>query len=198
MSTDNGPTYSNEQLGVWPPPPARVVAAEFPFRTEFRTVQGTVPDFRVGHMSFSDQGLLIQGKAVPPNEIQIPILIASLALKIGWLIAYFIMEYAARRDRSIQVPLSQVNRVVLNATKRRLCVVYDMINSGGRTKRYSLTTQMPLEAYANFMMTAQQFLPGIVGEGRIKPSTAPLIWVVVIGGMIYLGYMVFVLVTGGF
>ncbi len=167
--------------GTWPPPPTLAPGVTVPFKTVFAYVEGSVPLFRVGTLSFGGQGLLIQGKVVPRYEIQVPIVAVCFLLRVGWIIAYLIMEYAARSDAALDVPWDQVRRIILVPRKRQACVVYQAPNYKGVVKPFSLTTKLEPAAYDAYAAAANQYAPGRVGEGKLRAWTSPVVWTVCIG-----------------
>lgn len=136
-----------------------------------------MPNFRLGTLTVNDSGITIAGKAVPRYEIQVPILIACLFLRLGFLIAYCIMEYGVRKDELLSVGWGQIRQIVTNARKQRVCLVYEAPNYKGVVKTFSLTTRMEPPQYEAFLATARQRLPGRVTEGKLRAWTSPPVWV---------------------
>lgn len=171
-----------QNSGVWPPPPGgagyQMPGLTFPFKTEFYSVKGSVPLFRVGTVSLYPEGLTIQGKAVPRYEIQLPILIVS-ALLIGFLIVWAILEYAFRRDAVANVPWNDVQGVTLVPKQRRICIVYNAPNYKGVIKTFSLAFRPAQPEYDAFAQNIQTSLPGRVVEGKLARWTSPPTWVFV-------------------
>jgi hypothetical protein len=193
-SGNSWPPPPSTQTGVWPPPPTfQPQGIWFTFKTLFLRVEGSVPDFRLGTINLSDVGFSIQGKAVTRYEIQVPILIACLLLRFGFLIAYAILEYAVRRDVMLSVPWAQVRQVVLVPSKQRVCLVYDAPNYKGVLKTFSLVFKPDPGQYQNFAATAQQFIPGRVSEGRLRTWTSPASWIFM-GGLI-LGLIILLIIV---
>ena len=176
----------------------QVQALQYPFKTLLSRVEGTVPNFRVGSVSLSPDGLYIQGKAVIRYETQVPILIACLLLRLGFLIAYAIMEYAIRRDEALSVPWASVKQVVLVPTKRRVCVVYDAPNYKGAIKTFSLAFALDPTLYQSFTATAEQYLPGRVSVGKLRTWTSPPSWVFLAGVILGIALLVIIGAFGGF
>jgi hypothetical protein len=58
-------------------------------------------EYRTGQILLSPTGLQLTGKAVLPNTTRTMVyVLCMVVIRIGILIAYFIMEYAIRRDRT--------------------------------------------------------------------------------------------------
>ena len=172
--------------GVWPPPPTQTPGVMIPFRTVFAFAEGSVPLFRIGSLSFNEKGVTIQGKVVPRYEIQVPIIAALFLIRIGWLIAYLIMEYAVRSDAALAVPWGQVRRVVLAPRKRQACLVYEAPNYKGVLKTFSLTTKLDPAMYDAYVAAARQSIPDRVAEGKLRAWTSPVVWTVCVGVLISL------------
>ncbi len=167
----------------------------YPFKTIFNYVQGSVPNFRLGTLTVNDASITIAGKAVTRYEIQVPVLIACLFLRLGFLIAYFVMEYGVRKDELISVGWEQVRQVVTNARKQRLCLVYEAPNYKGVVKTFSLTTKMESPQYEAFLAAAQKRLPGRVAEGKLRAWTSPPVWVFCAGALIGLVFVGILMLT---
>ncbi len=155
----------------------------YPFRTWFGYVRGSVPDFRVGILTLSPEGVLIQGKAVVRSEIQVPILMACLLLRFGFLIAYVALEYGFRRDAALSVPWVNVSELVLVPKKNRVCLVYTAPNYKGVMKTFSLAFKLNPTLYAAFVDCVGQSVPERVHEGKIRAWTSPKAWVF-LGGIL--------------
>ena len=171
--------------GVWPPPPSAYLpqAQTYPFVTQLSYVQGSVPDFRVGTVTLSPEGVFIQGKSVIRAEIQVPILIGCLFLRLGFLIAYAIMEYGFRRDATLSVAWADVRELVLVPNKNRACLVYTAPNYKGVAKTFSLAFKLDPALYASFVAEAGRSIPERVHEGKLRAWTSPKAWVL-LGGVL--------------
>ena len=169
------------QGAVWPPPPTSQAtspqALTFPFKTLLSYVQGSVPDFRVGTVTLYPEGITIQGKAVLRSEIQVPILAVCLLLRLGFFIAYAIIEYAIRRDDMLSVPWSNVQQIVTVPKKQRVCIVYSAPNYKGVVKTFSLAFKLEPAYYGAFVQAAQPFVRERVVEGKLRTWTSPRTWV---------------------
>ncbi len=183
--------------GVWPPPPTgQPQGFWFPFKTLLTRAEGSVPNFRLGSINLSESGVYIQGKAVTRYEIQVPILIACLFLRLGFLIAYMVLEYAIRRDEVLTIPWAQVRQVVLVPNKQRVCLVYDAPNYKGVVKTYSLAFKPDPGQYEKFAATADQFIPGRVQPGKLRGWTSPAVTVFLCGVVLSLVIVVVLIATG--
>ena len=186
---------------VWPPPPTNQAtspqAVTFPFKTLLSYVQGSVPDFRVGTVTLYPEGVTIQGKAVVRSEIQVPVLIACLFLRLGFFIAYAIMEYAIRRDEVLSVPWASIKRIVTVPKKRRVCLVYSAPNYKGVVKTFSLAFKLEPVQYAAFVSAAQRQVPDRLGEGKLRAWTSPRVWVFCGGALVGLLILLVVALTSG-
>lgn len=184
---------------VWPPPPVgQAQGIWYPFKTLLSRVDGTVPNFRLGSINLSPDGLYIQGKAITRYEIQVPILIVCLLLRLGFLIAYLIMEYAIRRDEVLSVPWASVRRIILVPDKNRICIVYDAPNYKGVVKTFSLATALDPALYQSFAASAEQYVPGRVSVGKLRAWTSPPVWIFLGGIVLGLAIVLIVAATGGF
>lgn len=177
------PLTPDSNSAIWPPPPSAFLpqAKTYPFRTQFCYVEGGVPDFRTGTVSLYPEGFTIQGKAVLRSEIQIPILIFCLLLRLGFFIAYAVMEYAIRRDAMLSVAWADVRELVLMPKQNRVCLVYSAPNYKGVVKPFSLAFKLEPALYASFAGDVEQSIPGRVREGRFRAWTSPRVWVFVGG-----------------
>lgn len=173
---------------VWPPPPVGQPASgkSYPFKTLLSYVQGSVPDFRVGTISLYPEGFSIQGKAVLRSEIQIPILAVCLLLRLGFFIAYAVMEYGIRRDAYLTVAWADVRELVLMPKKNRVCLVYSAPNYKGIIKTFSLAFKLDTVLYTAFVSNIQQSIPGRVREGKMRAWTSPRAWVFLGGVTVFL------------
>ena len=151
-------------------------------------MQGSVPDFRIGTVTLSPEGVFIQGKAVVRSEIQIPILIACLLLRLGFIIAYAVMEYGFRRDAMLQVAWADVREMVLVPNKNRVCLVYTAPNYKGVVKTFSLAFKLDPALYTAFVSDVGQQIPERVHEGKIRAWTSPKAWIFL--GGILLGLLI--------
>ena len=181
MEPNNPETATGASGGIWPPPPLgqhyASQALTFPFKTLFSYVKGSVPNFRVGTVTLYPEGFSIQGKAVIRYEIQVPILIACFLLRLGFFIAYVVMEYAIRRDETLSVAWADVRSLVLVPKKNRVCLVYDAPNYKGIVKTYSLAFKLEPGQYESFVSNVGAFIPERVAEGKLRAWTSPKVWV---------------------
>lgn len=193
-----------EPIGkVWPPPPcdpaknssldAEVTVS---FTTQFRFVEGSVPNFRRGAVRVSSEGLLLEGKSVLPYEYQVPVFLVGLLLPPLWIIAYLVMEYGLRHTELLALSWSSVRRVAYAGGEQMVCIVYDALNYKGIEKVYSLAFTLNKNEYDAFLACASHWLPASVGEGRLRLWTSPMNWAF---GLFLLtpcvGFLLFILVS---
>lgn len=168
-------------------PQSQVQESVFTPKVSLGRVQGTVSDYREARLSVSKNGIQIDGRAVLPQEQQLPIIIISLFIS-GWVIAALILEYAVRLNRSDFLPWQDVTEIVLQPHKQRACVVYP--NPKKPHKSFSLVLALG-PSYDEFVSTVQRYLPERVYEGKIKGATSP----VVIGFLLFfVAFLIFVFV----
>lgn len=184
---------------VWPPPPTNQAslpqAQTYPFKTLLSYVQGSVSNFRVGTVTLYPEGVAIQGKAIIRYEIQVPILILCLFLRLGFLVAYAIMEYGLRRDEVANVSWSDVRLLVLSPKKQRVCLVYDAPNYKHVTKTFSLAFKLEPALYERFVASVGQSIPERVQEGKLRAWTSPPVWVFCGGVLIGLAIILIAFLT---
>ena len=192
------PSYDGS---VWPPPPTNQAllpqAQTYPFKTLLNYVQGSVTNFRVGTVTLYPEGATIQGKAVIRYEIQVPILIVCLLLRLGFLVAYAIMEYGLRRDEMVNVPWSDVRLLVLSPKKQRACLVYDAPNYKQVVKTFSLAFKLEPALYDRFVASVRQSIPERVQEGKLRAWTSPPVWVFCGGALVGLAILLIVFLMTG-
>ena len=192
------PSYDGS---VWPPPPTNQAllpqAQTYPFKTLLNYVQGSVTNFRVGTVTLYPEGATIQGKAVIRYEIQVPILIVCLLLRLGFLVAYAIMEYGLRRDEMVNVPWSDVRLLVLSSKKQRACLVYDAPNYKQVVKTFSLAFKLEPALYDRFVASVRQSIPERVQEGKLRAWTSPPVWVFCGGALVGLAILLIVFLMTG-
>ena len=192
------PSYDGS---VWPPPPINQAslpqAQTYPFKTLLNYVQGGVTNFRVGTVTLYPEGATIQGKAVIRYEIQVPILIVCLLLRLGFLVAYAIMEYGLRRDEMVNVPWSDVRLLVLSPKKQWVCLVYDTPNYKQVVKTFSLAFKLEPALYDRFVASVRQSIPERVQEGKLRAWTSPPVWVFCGGALVGLAILLIVFLMTG-
>ncbi len=186
----NAPTPGDP--GVWPPPPlnranlgADAVEVAVGFRTEFRFVAGSVPNFRHGTVRLSSEGLLLEGQAVMPYEYQLPIFIVGLFLPPLWLISYLVMEYGLRHLEMMYLSWDQVRRIAFVNEEQLVCIVYDARNFRGKEKVYSLTFPLNKAEYEAFIACGVQYWPEKVGESKLRRWTSPINWAFCLSVLIF-------------
>lgn len=135
-------------------------------------VQGTVSDYREARLVLSPQGIHIDGRAVLPQEQQIPILIVSWFIT-GPLLTAILLEYAIRQNRAATLAWGEVTEIVLEPHKQRACLVYP--NPKKPHKQFSLAFLLG-PSYGEFAAQVQRLIPEKVHEGKIKGATSPIVW----------------------
>ena len=184
MDTPNAAVPSQSLAsGVWPPPPLdRALhdreAAEVTvgFRTEFRSVEGSVPNFRQGVIRLSPLGILVDGQSVMPYEYQLPVFIFGLLLPPLWMIAYLVMEYGMRRPEFLSLAWEQVRRIVVAGEEQMVCIIYEAPNFRGNGKVHSLAFPLNEDDYHDFLSCAKFCRPEKVGPGNLRLWTSPFCW----------------------
>ncbi len=146
------------------------------FRTEFRVVEGSVPNFRRGAVRISSEGVLIDGQAVLPYEYQLPVFVLGLFLTPLWLAAYLVMEYGMRRRECQLLPWKQVRRMASVPREQLVCIVYDARNFRGRDRVYSLSFPLNQSDYEAVTACATICRPEKAGEGKLRWWTSPINW----------------------
>jgi hypothetical protein len=166
-----------------PPDPHQYVhtpapGAFYPMSVAPGRVKGSVSEFREGALTLTPDGVEISGKMVLPTGRRILIMVLSLFLGVGILIAAILLEYVIRFSRVVRVPWDCVEDLVLDSPRHRACLVYH--GSGDPRQVRSLAFRLPPQLFAQFVQVMGQFAPGRVREGKIGPATPVWAYVLII------------------
>lgn len=149
-------------------------------------------EYRTGTVSVSPSGITLSGKATLPNSTKtIVYVVCLLVIRIGFLIAYFVMEYAFRQDRTDNLAWDNVDAVLVEPQTNRVCLIYHLPKAP-KTK-YALGLQMAGGYYDDFVQAVRAVAPERVMEGKIGAATPVWVWIflgviaVAIGIVIALG-----------
>lgn len=153
-------------------PQSQVQESVFTPKVSLGRVQGTVSDYRETRLSVSKNGVQIDGRAVLPQEQQIPIILVTMLFS-GWLVSALVLEYAVRLNRSDFLPWQDVTEIVLQPHKQRVCLVYP--NPKKPHKSFSLAMTLG-PSYDEFVSTVQRYIPEKVYEGKIKGAISAIVW----------------------
>lgn len=144
-----------------------------PGRQDWKDV---LSDFRTGQIVVGADGCTITGKAVLPANIRVPILVVCIVLRIGWLIAYVILEYAIRRDQTDQLSWNDLETIIVQPAKKRVCLLYRL---PARPKtRYALGLKMKDGLYDEFLRVVRLHAPERIVEGKIGDATPLVVWII--------------------
>jgi hypothetical protein len=182
------PPVPEQSAAVWPPAPTTIPRQTYNFKTLFARVTGSVPDFRSGVMGIDGNGMSVEGSAVRPSEIQVPILILSFF--ICFLLGYIILEYVARIQARLFVPWDSITNVVLVPNKKQVCVTYTAPNYKGVVKPFSLATKLTPEQYETFAGQCRTIVPDKVVDGKLKSWNSPAVILFLIGLALNILYVV--------
>jgi hypothetical protein len=145
------------------------------FKEEYRRIEGHVSDFREGALAMNENGIYIQGKMVPREEIQIPIYAVTVpAGVIIALIVQIVIENSMRSPASLHLPWSSVKGIVFIQNKQMVCLIFSSPNYRGKIKTFSLPFRLAPDAYAAFEQTAQGLAPNLTRKGSIGRTMMPL------------------------
>ena len=161
----------------WPPPPENtIVSISAPFKNIQLTAKGYISDFRTGELTVDSNGVALSGKAILRAEILFWILIVCLPF-IGWLIPALICEYLIRPSRSLSINWENIESIRFDPKKRRAAIVYKQTNNRGKTKFYSLVTNLTPQDYESFYNTVHDRFADktqIDDNGRFRSTFTPV------------------------
>jgi hypothetical protein len=142
-------------------------------------VKGLVSDYRTGFVTLTQEAVYLQGQAVLPSSTRSWIIIPCILLSIvAVIIVYYILEFAARRPQSSRLSWDDVQEIVLEPVKGRVCIVY---SEPDKPKPVFSLAFKPGPYYDNFVQAARYFAPEKVREGKIGPVTSPWVYVTILG-----------------
>ena len=139
---------------------------------------GNVSDYRVGGITFTDQGLFIDGQAALPLELRNLYSVFFLLLGIGVVIALLILDSCFLKRKQLMVPWADVKSIVYTKKRDRAGIAFDAPSFYGKQpiKTFSITFKLRPEYAEGFIETANHCLPGKVEEGKLRSSTPVIIW----------------------
>jgi hypothetical protein len=150
-------------------------------------VRGTTSRMRDGMIRLSREGIQISGRAVLKQEMQVLILVGGLLVGIGVLLVALFLEYY-RQPREEYISWEEVEEIVLESEKKKICFVYPDIDKPSRS--CSLVLHYKDERiYNNIVQAARYFAPHKVHEGKIKRPDIIALWVI-------LGLLICLLIFG--
>jgi hypothetical protein len=137
-------------------------------------VKGTVSDYREALITLTREDLRLEGRAVLPQETQIPLMLAGLVVGVGPILVALLLEYAVRQPRSDYFRWDDIEEVVLEPGKQRACLVY---RHPKRPNKFASLAFRLGEDYENFASAARQRVPEKVREGKIGSAISPIFWI---------------------
>ena len=144
-----------------------------------QTWKDQISEFRTGHVIIGSDGCTLTGKAVLPAHIRNPILIVCLVtIRFAYIIAYLILEYAFRRDRTENLTWNEVDAVLIDSPKNRACIIYHLA-AKPKTK-YALGLKLDGGYLNDFQRAVRSFIPERVIEGKIGAATPVWLWIVIV------------------
>ena len=131
-------------------------------------------EYRSGTLSIGKEGITITGKAVLPNAIRNTIIVVCLVLVrfIGF-IAAVVLEYAIRRDRTDAFSWNEIDTVLVDAPKNRVCIIYHLAEKP--KAKVALGLLMEGGNLEDFLRSVRSAAPEKVVEGKVGEATN--IWV---------------------
>ena len=159
-------------LGIPGTPGAAVAGPIYPYT--FKTKQGrvkggnTISEFMEGQVTLASDAIYLQGKAMLAAEKRV---VYSMFGAIGAALISSI-----RVDRMERLPWEYIDSVVLEAEKKRICIVYRL--PAKPKKGFSLAFRVG-DLYDNFAQAVRYLAPDKVTEGKIGPATPLWAWIVI-------------------
>ncbi|MBC7804690.1 MAG: hypothetical protein H7145_00880 [Akkermansiaceae bacterium] len=141
-----------------------------------QTWKDSLSDYRTGQIIIDAAGCTITGKAVLPANIRVPILVVCLVLRVGWLIAYLILEYAIRRDQTDRLTWNEIDCVLVQTPKKRVCVIYHLPEKP--KTRYALGLKMKDGGLDDFLGAVRSHASERIVEGKIGGATPLAVWII--------------------
>jgi len=155
------------------------------------TNRNNVSEFRTGEVAFESATITLQGKAILPAHIRRPIILVSILLRVGWLIAAVIIEYVIRVNRVEMLSLDNIELIVLEPETQRACIAYHL--PAKPKTSYSLGLKLEGGLYNEFARTVSELMPDRVTTGKLLPPTPLWVWIVL--GVIVLAVIVGIIIS---
>ncbi len=127
-------------------------------------------EFCTGTLTVNAEGLTISGKAVPSNASR------GTMFALFGVLGHLIMEHAMRRDRTDIVAWHQVDAVLVESAKNRVCLVYHVADKP--KAKTALGLVMEGGNMENFLRSVRAVAPEKVVEGKVGAETN--IWVLLV------------------
>jgi hypothetical protein len=140
----------------------------YPLRRTAGGVKGRNSRMRDGEIFLGGEGIRIAGRAVPGQNEQ---LAAGI---LGGGLAQLILEYS-REPRQEDIPWNEVEAVVLESQKQKICFVYP--DRDYPSQLCSLVLQYKDGTYPHIVQAARYFVPRKVKEGVIRHSELMVLWI---------------------
>ena len=177
---------SGSYAGVWPPPvntgPALPGVEQLlaPFTFVYKRLKGSLADFRDGSISVSDEGITIDGRAMPRAEIYTPIMVVLVVLSLLLdAIAYSIMRYGMLRPQQVKLPWSNISAIVLVPQRRWVGLSYSAPNYKGTVKQFCFCFGLQPDQFETFEALARQYAPEVTSVGKLKAGRSIIVLVLV-------------------
>ncbi|MBC8136769.1 MAG: hypothetical protein H8F28_12860 [Fibrella sp.] len=142
-----------------------------------QTWKDSLSDYRTGQVILDAGGCTLTGKAVLPAHIRIPILLVCLLLRGGWLIAYLILEYAIRRDQTDRLTWNDIDVILVESRKKRVCILYRLPEKP--KTRHALGLKMKDGYLEDFLRSVRTHAPDKVLESKIGDPTTLTVWIII-------------------
>ncbi|MBC8141168.1 MAG: hypothetical protein H7Y38_06980, partial [Armatimonadetes bacterium] len=150
-----------------------------------------ISEYRTGSLTVGVEGITIVGKAVLPNAIRTTIFVVSaLLVRFLLIIAYVVFEYAVRRDRADTFSWNEIDAVLVESPKNRVCIVYHFADKP--KNKVALGLVMEGGSLDAFLRSVRAVAPERVLEGKVGAETniwVLLLIVVVIVGAVFLAML---------
>jgi hypothetical protein len=145
----------------------QLLSYEYRFLTDGNRVKGSLSRFREGAITLNQNGFSISGKAVLPMGYQILIALGGASLMgVGLMLSAILLEYVIRVQHAEFYFWENLDDVVIEHQKRRICLVFH--EPGNPKKVTGLTLQLPQDKLEHFISVIDYFLPGKTREGKIQ------------------------------
>jgi hypothetical protein len=163
----------------------------YPFLTDGNRVRGSLSRFRQGTITLKPGGITLDGKAVLPNILQIPIALGGMLLMgVGLMLSAILLEYVIRVQHSEVHLWENIEEVVYDKQKNRICLIFRDID---RPKRKTgLTLKLRPELVDNFLAAIDYFLPEKRRNGKVHSFSCAVVAVIFL--FIFL-FAIFILIS---